>query len=195
MAWVLCSKADVLSIHPTAEANLPDFWSEAVEQMIREHLSTPNLGLTRTYTDELYSGDGTPVLVIRRQPLLSVTSLVVDGAEIPALTCVVNKTTIQLIGDLVFPVGNLNVSVTYQSGGGVNPVSGLIDDPVIRLTAAAMVVAIANYRGRAGADSSIKWGGADQKEGTSTSNFDIGLTAHMRMVMKNMLRRSRLRIR
>ena len=97
-------------------------------------------------------------------------------------------------GDLEFTPGNLNVSVTYVAGGGLDP-NGLIADPLIRLTAAAMIVAIANYKGRAGADSSIKWGNADQKEGNSTPTFDVGLTSHLRRIMKNMLRRSRLRIR
>ena len=194
MSWTLCSKADVISIHPINEAQLQDLWSDAIEQMIREHLSKPNLGLEQGTVTETYSGDGTPVLTLRQLPIVSVTSLFVDEEEISASDYVVNKTSVQLTGQRVFAQGNLNVSITYVSGGGLNEY-GLIIDPVIRLTAAAMIVAIANYRGRAGSDSSIKWGNSDQKEGNPTSTMDIGLTSHLRKIMKNMLRRSRLRIR
>jgi hypothetical protein len=64
----------------------------------------------------------------------------------------------------------------------------LIADPPIRLTAAAMVVTIANHKGRAGADWSIKWGNTEQEEGISTPTSVIGLTSHLRKIMKNMLR-------
>ena len=194
MSWTLCSKADVISIHPTSEAALPDLWSDAVEQLIREHLSKPSLGLSQATVTESYSGDGTPALFLRQLPIISVSSLSIDGGDIPSTEYIVNKTGIQLTGERTFTQGNLNIEVTYETGGGVDE-SGLITDPLIRLTAAAMVVAIANYRGRAGADSSLKWGNAEQKEGNSTPTFDIGLTSHLRKIMKNMLRRSRLRIR
>lgn len=192
MSWTLCSKADVISIHPTTEAALPDLWSDAVEKLIREHLSQPGLGLAQTTLTEIYSGDGTPALTLRSLPIISVSSVLIDGEAASDYT--VTKTGIQRTGDIAFPVGNLNVEVTYVTGGGLDE-NGLIADPLIRLTAAAMVVAIANYKGRSGADSSIKWGNAEQKEGNSTPTFDIGLTSHLRKIMKNMLRRSRLRIR
>jgi hypothetical protein len=192
MSWTLCSKADVISIHPISEAALPDLWSDAVEQLIREHMGQHSLGLAQITLTESYSGDGTPVLTLRSLPIIAVSSVMIDGEATSEFT--ITKTGIQLIGDGTFAVGNLNVEVTYVAGGGLDE-NGLIADPLIRLTAAAMVVAIANYRGRSGADSSIKWGNADQKEGNSTPTFDIGLTSHLRKIMKNMLRRSRLRIR
>ncbi len=194
MSWTLCSKADIISIHPISETALPDLWSDAVEQMIREHLSQPNLGASQFNVDELYSGDGTPVLSIRHLPIISVTSLSIDDVDVPPADYVVNKTTVQLLGDFAFTEGNQNVSISYVSGGGVDE-NGLITDPIIRLTAAAMIVAIANYKGRAGADASLKWGSAEQKEGNPTPTFDVGLTSHLHKIMKNMLRRSRLRIR
>jgi hypothetical protein len=104
MAWVLCSKADVASIHPISESALPDFWSEAVEQMIREYLSSPSLGLEQSTTGA-YSGDGTPVLAVRTPPILSVESLSIDGLQVPADSFVVNKTTVQLKVNLVFTPG------------------------------------------------------------------------------------------
>ena len=47
MSWTLCSKADVISIHSITEAALPDLWSDAVEQLIREHMGKPGLGLAQ----------------------------------------------------------------------------------------------------------------------------------------------------
>jgi hypothetical protein len=53
MSWTLCSKADVISIHPISEAQLPDLWSDAVEQLIREHLGQPGLGLAQNSSSQL----------------------------------------------------------------------------------------------------------------------------------------------
>jgi len=95
-----------------------------------------------------------------------------------------------------FPAGRSNVSVDYTAGSAVDEVTGLaIVDPKIRFTAAAMIVAILNYRSRAGSDVTLRWGGADQKEGEASPNVNIGLTSHLNTIMRRMLRKTRLRIR
>ena len=78
MSWTLCSKADVISIHPIAETALPDLWSDAVEQLIREHMGQPGLGLAQNTYTKSYSGDGTPVLTLRQLPIISVSGLSID---------------------------------------------------------------------------------------------------------------------
>ena len=80
------------------------------------------------------------------------------------------------------------MKVSYVSG------SSVMND-VVRLAAAAMIVAIVNYRKRSGADSSIKWGTADQKAGEETPNQNIGLTSHLVTIMKRLLKRARVRAR
>src|SRR5688572_1404147 len=97
MSWILCSKADVISIHPTNETALPDLWSDAVEQLIREHMSQPGLGLAQTTLTETYSGDGTPAITLRSLPIISVSSVMIDGEAASDYT--VTNTGIQLAGE------------------------------------------------------------------------------------------------
>ena len=192
MAWTLCKKDDVRSIHPISETDLQDLWSEAVEALIRRHLGEPYLGVSQALS-ELYSGDGSSVILLKHPPVIAVSLVTISDWIVPAEYYIVTPTSIQLLDELTFDDGNLNVSVDYTSGGGLTT-DGIIDDPIIRLTAASMVVAIAQYKGRAGADASIKWGSADQKDGEPSPTFNAGLTSHLNTIMKRMLRRSHLRI-
>ncbi len=205
MAWTLCKRDDVRSIHPISEAELQDLWGDAVEAMIRRHLGEPYLGLSQSLT-ELYSGDGSTVLMVKYPPISSVTSLIIDDFEMPTGSYIFTESTVQLLGPLEpadgmaysdygpsFTDGSLNVELTYLSGRGLNT-DGIIDDPIIRLTAASMIVAIAQYKGRAGADASIKWGAADQKDGEPSPVLNAGLTSHLNTIMKRMLRRTHVRI-
>lgn len=185
-AWLLCSKEDVMSLIPIKESEIEDFWSEAVEGMIRQHLGMPYLGKTQAITGEKHNGDGTIVLRVNKPPIDSVSSLVVDGATLLASDYHIFTTHIQL-KYLTFTEGSLNVEINYTSG------TTAIDSH-IRLCAAAMIVAIVNYRRRFGADASIKWGTADQKQGESTPMAQQGLTEHLVNIMKKTLKRSRVRV-
>ena len=194
MSWSLCTKQDVLSIHPTQENVLQDFWSDAVESMIRLHLGNPSLGLTETVTDELHDGANTALLILHRPPVLSVQKVLVLGSEVSPSNYRIFPNGIELLTGY-FPEGHLNVSVSYTNGSVVDPLTGISTvDPLIRLTAAAMIVAIVNYRGRAGADASIKWGQAQVKEGSPSGNSDGGLTSHLQNIMRRMLPHARIRV-
>ena len=85
-----------------------------------------------------------------------------------------------------FPKGILNVQVDYTSGD--ETVS-----PTVKLTAAAMIAAMINYKERYGADSTYKWGSGEQEAGETTPNLNVGLTSHLRTIMRRMLRRERIR--
>jgi hypothetical protein len=190
MAWTLCSKEDVVGITHAPESALEDFWSNTVEGLIRRHLGMPHLGEQVTVTDERHNGDGTYILLVRKPPIVSVSSLLLNGAALSASDYVVTDFSIQLLYTK-FTKGILNVKVSY--------VSGSVDvddiDPIISMTAAAMIAAIWNYRGRGGADASIKWGTAPAQEGEDTPNANVGLTSHLHTIMKRMLRRGRLRVK
>ena len=195
MAWNLCSKADVISIHPTQESVLQDFWSDSVEAMIRRHVGNPNLGTIRAVANEAYSGDDSMILMVKQPPVISVEALRINGVPLQASDYLVIPNGIQLRYQ-VFSEGNLNVLVSYTSGTYLDSITGLGNiDPVTRLCAAAMIVAILQYRGRAGADSSIKWGSAEPKEGTNGPNMDIGMVDNLTTIMRRLLRRNSLRIR
>ena len=190
MAWELCSKEDVISITHAPETALEDLWSDTVEAMIRRHLGMPHLGKQVTVTDEWYSGDGTNILLVRKPPIVSVSSLSVDGAQLLPSEYVVTDYSIQL-RYLAFTKGTLNVCVSYVSGSqDVGEV-----DPIIRMTAASMIAAIWNYRSRGGADASIKWGTMAGQEGEENPNQKVGLTSHLDTILRRMLKRERLRVR
>ena len=185
MAWKLCSKEDVISIPPFPVADLKDFWSVSVESLIKEHMGTPNLGESVVITNETYDGDGTNVLIVRQPPIISVEAIRISGVTSTGASYVVYQNYVALVNE-TFPEGLLNVQIDYTSGD--TAVSG-----TVQLTAAAMIAAIINYRQRYGADSTIKWATGDQEMGESTPNLNVGLTSHLKQIMKRMLRRERIR--
>lgn len=185
MAWKLCSKEEVILIHPYPVADLKDFWSEVVETLIKEHLGTPHLGEAIVITNETHSGDHTNVLIVRKPPIVSVEELRISATAMVSTGYVAFQNHIELIAER-FPKGILNVQVDYTSGD--ETVS-----PTVKLTAAAMIAAMINYRERYGADSTMKWGSGDQESGETTPNLNVGLTSHLRTIMRRMLRRERIR--
>lgn len=187
MAWELCEKKTVAALHPISTDELEDEWSEMVEGLIRQHLGQPYLGTTSTITGEYYSGDGSNILRVRKPPISSVTSLLVNTVALTASDYVVFDSYIQL-KYLTFPKGTLNVQLSYTSG------STSVDETV-QLCAAAMIVALINYRKRLGADSSLKWGTLNTEVGEDTGNKNFGLVDHLVAIMQRLLRRPILRIK
>ena len=188
MSWILCSKEDVQAITPVSEGELQTFWSDTVEALIRQHMRNPNLGTSEVIVEELHSGDGNTVLQVRKPPIISVQAVRVSGYAYTAADYAVFTNYIQMRNGIVFPKGTLNVETDYTSGETVIPY-------VVKLTAAAMIVAIINYRGRMGADSSLKWGVGEKVAGEDTPNANIGLTSHLSTIMRRMLRRDNLMVR
>jgi hypothetical protein len=185
MAWQLCTKQDVVNIHPVREEDLQDQWSDMVEALIRQYLGAPYLGTTQVITDEEHCGDGTTILQIRKAPIVSVSSLYVNGSYLTASDYAVFDTYIQLRNQ-VFPKGILNVKVSYTSGE--SEVS-----ETVKLAAAAMVIAILNYNRRMGADGSLKWSASERQVGEQTPTKTVGLTSHLEQIMKRLLKRRRFR--
>lgn len=195
MAWSLCTKEDVASIFPVSAAALQDFWSDAVEALIREHLGAPYIGLSDVaIIDEVYSGDGTRRLMLRSLPIISVESLVISGLTSEAASYVVSSTGIVLVYT-EFPVGVGNVKVSYTVGSQAGAGGNITIDPIIRLCAATMVAAIATFKGRGGSDASVKWASAGQREGGPAPMLESGLITGLNKIMRNMLKRKRLRIK
>lgn len=190
MAWTLCDKQSVISITNAPESALDDFWSDATEALIRQYLGMPNLGLSVAVTNERHSGDNTNIVMVKRPPILSVTSVTIDDYILPASEYIATEYSIQLLYTR-FTKGILNVVLAYQSGSDPN----VEIDPLVKMTAAAMIAAFWNYKGRAGSDASIKWGSVEPEMGEENPNQKVGLTSHLSVIMKRMLRRERLRVR
>ena len=187
MAWCLCSKQDVMAHYPVPESELKDQWSDEVDALIRQHLGMPHLGVPMDIVGEIHDGDGTHILPLNKPPVISVSRLDINEVPLIPNDYVVFPTYIALRAQ-VFPEGILNVEVDYRSG------STTVDHQV-RLTAAAMIIAIYNFYKRMGSDASLKWASPDQKAGEESPSRYVGLTSHLNNIMKRLLRRSRVRAR
>jgi hypothetical protein len=192
MPWTLCTKEDVVSITHAPEGALEDFWSASVEDMIRQHMGLPNLGRQAQVLEELHDGKGTNILMVSQPTIVSVEAVRVNGYTLPAAEYVHTPYSIKLRYTTFVP-GVLNVSVDYTSGSTMENGEPVVS-ALVRMTAAAMVTAIWNYRERGGADASIKWGNVSMDDGEQTPNEKVGLTSHLATIMKRMLRRGRLRV-
>lgn len=187
MAWDLCSKEDVMAFHPITETELKDEWSTMVEALIREHKGQPYLGMAEAIVDEYYNGDGTPLLIVRHPPIISVSALAINESALSESDYIVFDHHIAL-KSMTFSQGWMNVKTSYLSGTTNVP-------PDVRLAAITMITAVAQYRKRAGADASIKWGNTEQYAGEKSPNMDIGLPTHLQQIMKQVLKRSHVRVR
>lgn len=186
MPWVFCSREDITAFHPIPITELRDEWSTLVEGLIRDHLGQSYLGLDEPIADEWHNGDGSPFLRPKHAPILSVDSLAINGSSLQPSDYVVFDQYIQLRSQ-VFPRGNLNVRLSYSVGS-------TSIDPVVRLAAVSMIIAVINYRKRAGSDSSLKWSGIDQRVGEESPATSEGLMKHLRDIMLSILKRPKLRV-
>lgn len=185
MAWELCTKEEVISIHHAPLDELPDLWSEIVEDMIRTHMGAEYYGTSQVIIAETHSGDNTNILLVRSPPIISVEELRVSAIALVSTGYVIFPNHITLRAQN-FPEGTLNIQIDYTSGV-------LTVKPKVKLAAIAMIAAIMNYQGRYGADSSVKWGTGDQQVGMENPNVKIGLTSHLVVIMKRLLRREKVR--
>lgn len=187
MAWEFCTKDQVSKVRYYDPALIEDSWSDTVEAMIRRHMRSPGLGTSTVVTNELHSGDNTPLLIVKQSPIYSVSAIRVSSVALTSSDYVAFENYVMLINDGIFPEGILNVAIDYTSGKEV--------DPIVNMTAIAMIAAFLNYRERYGGDTSLKWDTADNQRGESSPNLNVGLTSHLTQIMKRMLERDRLRIR
>lgn len=186
MAWDFCTKDQVTKVRYADPATIEDSWSDTVEAMIRRHTRSPGIGTSEVVTNELHSGDDTPILIVKKPPIYSVSELRISSSPVTSSDFVYFENYITLTGGKYFPKGVLNIAIDYTSGGDV--------DPIINMTAIAMIVAFLNFRERYGADTSLKWTNSEQM-GEPTPNLNVGLTSHLYQIMRRMLERDRIRIR
>lgn len=185
MAWTLCTKEEVIVIHKYPLDQLEDLWSEVVEDLIIQHLGAPYYGTSQAITNETHDGDGNNILIVRKPPIISVEEVRISAIALTSADHVAYSNHIALVAQN-FTEGILNVQIDYTSGQ-------MTVRPTVKLTAIAMIAAIINYYRRYGAEGSFKWGSPDDQIGENTPNLNVGLTSHLRAIMKRMLRRERVR--
>ena len=186
MAWTLCTEQDARDIQTLPEI-IPDSWSDFVEGMIREHIGQTQLGLPTTSFTEYISGDNTTLIRLKNAPIIAVSSLTVTGVAVASADMYVGSYYVQLL-EGSFTLGTRNVIISYTAGGGTVSAD-------VQLSAAMMIVAMSNYYGRYGADTSIKWATSDgQRAGEETGNEKLGLSGHLRAIMRSTILDRKIKI-
>lgn len=190
--WTYCSKEDVQDFSGVSKDKMRDSWSMIVEDMINAHTGTV-YGGTQLYA-ESYDGDGTDTLVLRHVPIVSVSSLSVDGTSISSTGYKVYQSGyIRLISDsgtsldsalgavgAAFPAGTQNVSVSYTADVGQVPGR-------VRLAAILMISEIALIHERGGSDGSLAVSRAVSRAGERDLQFPFSddLSARLRRIMRH----------
>jgi len=188
MPWTLCTQDDVRALHGINTDVLKDEWSEFAEALIIDHLGNRSLLDTVTYTDELYSGDKTTILLIQHPRITSITSIYVNDVLVSPDTYSFNTHGI-LLNTGIFAEGSHNIKVTYESGGTGN------SSDTVRFACASMISALFNHYGRRGADGSTKWATTNSEFGEPTANINLGLITNLKEIMKQTLKRENVRVR
>ena len=101
----------------TAKDPLLESALDAYNKMIEDYLCVPMINLT--YTAEKYDGDGTDTLFLKHYPIVSVTTLTLDGTAIVAADYLIYSTEGFIrYDDGIFTKDYQNISITYSAGHG-----------------------------------------------------------------------------
>jgi len=190
--WKYCTKGDVADYSGISEERIKDSWSNIVEGLIEEHTGDA-YGGTTTYT-EYYDGNGTDTLVLRYAPIVSVTSLSIEGVDLQSteykvyssgyirLTSVTGSALDRATGSVgsAFPVGQQNVLVVYVANDATVPA-------IVKLAAILCISELALTAERGGADSSLAVSRASQRAGESDRTFvrSVDVSGKIRTIIRN----------
>lgn len=189
MAWEICTEQDVRDIQTVPEI-VPETWSTMVEGLVRNYTGYNKLGVAVAEYTDTKSGDNSSFMRLRNAPVDSITSVTIDSVSVGSDYIYTGEYFVQLTDGKVFTYGTRNVVVVYQAGSLIVP-----DD--IRMAAATMIVAVANFYGRGGADQSIKWSTGDSQNaqtGEDSPSSKLGLASHLQGIMRTMITSRKVKI-
>lgn len=112
------------------DSTLNDLFISAAQDIIENFLG---YGVEETfYVDRLYSGDGTCILFLGKQPISAVDSVKIDGAVMPGLD------ELKVQDDYIyhedgFPAGIQNISVTFTAGWAAGEIPNVIKLTALRI--------------------------------------------------------------
>jgi len=203
MAWTVASKAEVRALFPLDADSLQDQWSVWAEALLLEYLGKDDVADITSTTNfvEYLSGNGGRVL-LAQNPINTLNSVVIiapDGTEESQSVTNYRAVEQELIAEQsttlpdeysYFPKGYRNIKIDYDT---VVP-----NQEIYKLAVVMMVVAMANFEGRKGADADMEWGvvGASAFGGLETANMNVGLISYLNAILDQVIgKKGRVKIR
>jgi len=119
-----------------ADATFDEVLGRIIAAVSAQFVSESGMVPTSTAYTEKRSGHGMESMTLRHAPVISVTSVSVDGVAVPAQPSVgssgwvLDGSTVRLVG-YVFTEGTLNVSIVYTAGYAAIPAD--IEQAVIKM--------------------------------------------------------------
>lgn len=136
MAWEAVSKAEVARISGTKEDNIHDEWYDWAVGLIKRHSRIHNIGTdAEVVVTEERDGNDTRRILVNKPPIISVTSVTIDGYTVSSDYYTHDSVSIVLTDNLPtnphlaterFANGAKNVTLVYTSGGVDSAVSAAI---------------------------------------------------------------------
>ena len=203
MAWTVATKADVRTLFPLDADDLQDQWSTWAEALLLEYLGVDTVADITTSTNfvEYLSGNGGNVL-LAHNPINTLNSvgLVASDGTVDSQT-VTNYRAIghELIASLsttvpdeyeYFPEGYRNIKIDYDTV--------VASQEIYKLAIVMMVVAMASFEGRKGADADMEWGVCTSSRfgGLETANMNVGLVSYLNAILDQVIgKKGRVKIR
>lgn len=203
MAWTVATKADVRTLFPLDADSLQDQWSTWAEALLLDYLGVDTVADITTTTNfiEYLSGNGGNVL-LAHNPINTLNSVgIVTSDGTVDLQTVTNYRGIghELIAMLsttvpdeyeYFPEGYRNIKIDYDT---VVP-----NQEIYKLATVMMIVAMANFEGRKGADADMEWGvaGTSRYGGLETAGMNVGLISYLNAILDQVIgKKGRIKIR
>lgn len=201
MAWTVATKDDVRTLFPLDADDLKDQWSDWAEALLLDYLGRSDVADVTSTTNfvEYLSGNGGSVLLTSNpiNTLNSVSIVYGDSTVSQSVTnyrnignqLLVNKSNTVPDEYEYFPDGYRNIKVDYDT---VVP-----NQEIYKLATVMMIVAMANFEGRKGADADMEWGvigNSSYASGTATMN--VGLVSYLNAILDQVIgKKGRVRIR
>lgn len=202
MAWTVASKADVRTLFPLDADALQDQWSTWAETLLLEYLgedTVADITTTTNFVEYLSGHDGRVLLTKYPITTLNSVSIVTSSGTESQSTSNYRNVGNELIAEMsttvpdeyeYFPKGYRNIAVDYDTT--------IPDKEIYKLACTMMIVAMANFEGRKGADSDMEWGVVAQGRyaGNVTAGMNVGLVTYLNAILDQVIgRKGRVKIR
>jgi hypothetical protein len=192
MAWEIVSRAEVSSVSGMNADELRDDWYNMVVGILHEVTPYELFHTTTTITDEVHDGDGTNLLVVNRPPIVSISSISIDGVAVSSTCYTAYGNFVKLspseenLLTPIFPKGVGNVTISYTSGFSTVPT-----DIKLGVINAIEIIALHKKRGASTAD--LRYDSAADQDGSPEPGVPYASLAYtIRKILRTSIGRKRI---